>query len=51
MARDMANTGDIAGQLAARFDTPLDALQRRRVVIWHDADGSFEDEFDRLAGS
>lgn len=44
----MVDRTDIANQLASRFSSPLEGAAMRRVVIWHDADGSFEDAFDRL---
>lgn len=40
---------DVMEQLAERFKRPLRDCEARRVVIWHDSDGSFEDEFDQLA--
>lgn len=40
---------DIRDQVQGRFQAPLDEFAKRRVVIWHDADGSFEVEFDRMA--
>lgn len=42
---------DPVGQLRERFTRPLDDFHRRRVVFWHDADGSFEGIFERLAES
>ncbi len=39
---------DILKQLKSRFETPLDGLSKRRIVFWHDADGSFEAAFDEL---
>ena len=42
-------TLDVIEQLKAKFGAEGDESQRRRIVIWHDADGSFESEFDRLS--
>ena len=36
-------------QLKERFAKPIDAPAKRRIVIWHDADGSFAEAFDELA--
>ena len=44
----MAQKIDATEQIRARFDAPLEEPAVRRVVIWHDADGSFEGEFERL---
>lgn len=44
----MAQT-DVRAQVRARFVRPLDDFETRRVVFWHDSDGSFEDAFDNLA--
>ena len=40
---------DVEEQLKLRFLQPLPACMLRRVVIWHDADGEFAPEFERLA--
>lgn len=40
---------DILGQLKSRFEAPLAGLVKRRVVFWHDADGSFESAFDGMS--
>ncbi len=40
-------TKDVATLLADRLCAPLDKCVPRRIVIWHDAEGSFEVEFDR----
>ena len=40
---------DVEEQLKLRFLQPLTACMLRRVVIWHDADGEFAPEFERLA--
>ena len=40
---------DVEEQLKLRFLQPLPACMPRRVVVWHDADGEFAPEFERLA--
>lgn len=40
---------DAVKQLQERFEKPLDEFEARRVVFWHDVDGSFEQQFDALA--
>jgi len=40
---------DAVEQLKDRFAKPLEELEQRRVVFWHDVGGSFEDQFDALA--
>lgn len=40
---------DIQGQLRERFAAPLAHYKRRRVVIWHDPDGEFSDDFAAIA--
>lgn len=42
---------DPAEQLRERFTMPLNDFQKRRIVFWHDADGSFEEAFEGLAES
>lgn len=51
MAYSATNASDVSEQLAARFGAPLDEYATRRLVIWHDFDGSFEDEFDKISAS
>lgn len=36
-------------QLREKFRRPLGEFEARHVVFWHDADGSFEQQFDSLA--
>ena len=38
-----------AQQFLVRFAEPLSGAERRRIVIWHDAAGEFEEDFDGLA--
>lgn len=40
---------DVEGQLKARFAQPLAPAAARRIVIWNDPAGEFEDAFDGLA--
>ena len=40
---------DVKEQLKARFDAPLEPGADRRIVIWHDEAGEFEEEFDAIA--
>lgn len=40
---------DVREQFLGRFSEPLSGAARRRIVIWHDADGEFEEDFDALA--
>lgn len=42
---------DVVEQLKLRFAQPLAPCAARRVVIWHDPDGEFEERFDALAAS
>ncbi|WP_165049033.1 MULTISPECIES: BREX-1 system phosphatase PglZ type A [unclassified Adlercreutzia] len=39
---------DVEDQLARRFAAPLPDCARRRIVIWHDAEGEFADVFAKL---
>lgn len=39
---------DVRQMLAERFLQPLEDYASRRIVIWHDAEGSFSDLFDEL---
>lgn len=41
---------DVRERFLAQFAEPLSGAARRRIVIWHDADGEFEGDFDALAG-
>ena len=47
----MAQKIDAFEQIKARLEAPLGHPARRRIVIWHDADGSFEGEFARMTES
>lgn len=40
---------DVIEQLKQRFAEPLGECAQRRIVVWHDADGEFEEQFDELA--
>lgn len=40
---------DVRERFLARFAEPLPGAARRRIVIWHDADGEFEEAFDAMA--
>lgn len=40
---------NVALQLVSRFANPLEGAALRRIVVWHDAEGTFEDAFDRLS--
>lgn len=40
---------DIKGKLAKLYSEPLGECARRRVVFWHDMEGSFEELFDQIA--
>ncbi|MBR3325906.1 MAG: BREX-1 system phosphatase PglZ type A [Atopobiaceae bacterium] len=42
-------SSDITTMLKERLCAPLQPCAVRRIVIWHDADGSFEAEFDRFS--
>ena len=42
---------DVREQFLGRFAEPLSGAARRRIVIWHDADGEFEEDFDALAAA
>lgn len=42
---------DVIEQLKLRFAQPLAPCAARRVLIWHDPDGEFEERFDALAAS
>lgn len=44
----MTNNDPVA-QIRERFERPLDDFAKRRIVFWHDADGSFEQEFAALS--
>ena len=48
LAVDTRNA-DIAEQLKSRFSAPFEGSAKRRIVFWHDFDGSFESEYDRLS--
>ncbi len=39
---------DAVEQLRERFQKPLGEFESRRVVFWHDVDGSFESRFEAL---
>ncbi|WP_251198426.1 BREX-1 system phosphatase PglZ type A [Anaerotardibacter muris] len=39
---------DIEQQLQERFSTPLKEVENRRIIVWHDAEGEFEEEFTQL---
>ena len=39
---------DAIGQLKDCFSKQLGDFEKRRIIIWHDIDGSFEAEFDSL---
>lgn len=41
---------DITEQIRQRFSQPLPACAQRRIVIWHDPDGEFAEEFEAMAG-
>ena len=40
---------DVLQQLKGRFAQPLPDFYDRRVVVWHDPEGEFEQQFDALA--
>lgn len=40
---------DVIEQLKQRFAEPLGEYAQRRIVVWHDAYGEFEEQFDDLA--
>ena len=40
---------DINAQLKQRFAAPLEHWERRRIVVWHDADGEFAEEYATIA--
>lgn len=40
---------DVIEQLKNRFAATLEDFASRRILFWHDADGSFESDFDQLA--
>lgn len=42
---------DVREQFLGRFAEPLSGAARRRIVVWHDADGEFEEDFDALAAA
>lgn len=42
-------TDDVERQLLSKLKAPLEDYQGRRIVIWHDTDGSFEEDFDRIS--
>ncbi|MBR3314867.1 MAG: BREX-1 system phosphatase PglZ type A [Atopobiaceae bacterium] len=39
---------DIKGQLRDRLSAPLEHYEHRRVIVWHDPDGEFADEFTAI---
>lgn len=41
---------NVVESLVERFHAPLGDFASRRIVIWHDPDGEFADEFAALAG-
>ncbi len=45
----MANV-DIIEQVRQRFSAPLADRAKRRIVVWHDPEGEFADDFASLAG-
>lgn len=47
----MGSALDVRRQLEDRFASPLEAGAERRIVIWHDEAGEFEEDFDAFAGS
>ena len=47
----MAQQINVSEQLKQRFSAPLPECARRRIVVWHDPDGSFEADFEALAES
>lgn len=46
-----ARSVDVPNQVMERLNAPLGDFMVRKIVVWHDVDGSFEGEFDRLAVS
>lgn len=46
----MTNSAVVDQQLISRFAQPLPDCAGRRIVIWHDPDGEFADQFDAIAG-
>ena len=40
---------DVIEQLKQRFAEPLGEYAQRRIVVWNDADGEFEEQFNELA--
>lgn len=40
---------DVIEQLKQRFAQPLGECAERRIVVWHDADGEFAEQFTELA--
>lgn len=40
---------DINARLRERFAAPVEHWERRRVVVWHDAEGQFADEYAAIA--
>ena len=47
----MAQQINVSEQLRQRFSAPLPECARRRIVVWHDPDGSFGADFETLAES
>lgn len=48
LVRENDNLNDVSGQLLSRFRRPLDDYSDRRLLIWHDSDDSFEEEFEQM---
>lgn len=42
---------DVTQMLRERFERPLERDAVRRIVFWHDAEGSFEETFDGIANA
>lgn len=42
---------DVRAQFLWRFAEPLSGAARRRIVIWHDAGGCFDEDLDVLVPS
>lgn len=40
---------NVKAQLRERFSAPLEHWERRRIVVWHDADGEFAEDFAAIA--
>lgn len=45
----MTSSIEASQQIRAKFTAPLEHPAHRRIVIWHDPDGSFEEQFLQLA--